>query len=343
MDFAISTRKILIIVIFLMSVLALCAAFGLGWILHAEPVSAGGGCKSLPLRLNTNQLVKPLLVCDMSFNKGKKLMAPLSSKLQSIIDAAKKQNNVSDASVFFQDFNTDDRVDINENSKFYPASLNRVALMIALLKIMESKPDSVPQGMVYNGADENSGQEILPKCALQKGEYYTIDQILETLIKCSDNNAFYLLTSSIDNSILQDLYNDLGISVDLLNPDQPKDYDFMNTEDASYFFRILYNASYLTDNNSEKTLELLSQTDFTQGIVAGVPKKIKVAHKFGLATFVNPDNQLVERELHDCGIVYHSKNPYLLCVMTKSSAPIANIENVIKDVSTAAYQFENSR
>ena len=337
----ISKSKFFLIIIFLVAV---CAAFGLGWILHKAPKApVSRGCASSPLRLNTNQLVKPLLVCDTSSNKGRPLMAPLTSKLQSIVDEAKKQNDVSDASVYFQDFNTDDRVDINEDSNFYPASLNKVALMIAVLKVMESEPFAVPQGMVYDGPDENSGQEILPQSFLQKGKYYTIDQILQKLIEYSDNNAFYLLTSSIDNSTLNSLYDDLGISTTLLNPDTAQGYDIMDAKDISYLFRILYNGSYLSDNNSEKALELLTQTDFKAGLVAGIPDKIEVAHKFGLATFMSPENQLVERELHDCGIVYHPKNPYLLCVMTKSKAPIKNIENVIKEISSAAYQFQNSR
>ena len=61
--------------------------------------------------------------------------------------------------------------------------------------------------------------------------------------------------------------------------------EYFTAKNYSKVFFALLNATYLNKENSEKALELLSNTDFTQGIVAGVPNNIKVAHKFGIYFF----------------------------------------------------------
>ena len=103
----------------------------------------------------------------------------------------------------------------------------------------------------------------------------------------------------------------------------------MSVTDNASFFRILYNASYLTKDNSQKALDLLSKVDFTDGIRAGVPSSVKVANKFGEREVGN----IIQ--LHDCGIVYFKDHPYLLCIMsrgtdfTKLAASIKNISRLV--------------
>ena len=49
-----------------------------------------------------------------------------------------------------------------------------------------------------------------------------------------------------------------------------------------------------------------------------------------------------ERQLHDCGIVYYSNHPYLLCVMTKDKT-IENLADAIKDISHLVYEEINKQ
>lgn len=99
--------------------------------------------------------------------------------------------------------------------------------------------------------------------------------------------------------------------------------------------RVLFNATYLNDANSEKALVLLSKATFDKGLTAGVPSTIVVSHKFG--EHVNgADGVINSVELHDCGIVYYPKNPYLLCVMTRGKN-INDLQNTIKEISNTVY------
>ena len=106
--------------------------------------------------------------------------------------------------------------------------------------------------------------------AIVPGRTYTVEQLLEYMIKYSDNNATALLDANIDPDTLARVYGDLGIpsedDVTLANA------DFITAHQISTLFRVLYNATYLSRDDSEKALQLMSQVSFTQGIVAGVAK-----------------------------------------------------------------------
>jgi hypothetical protein len=92
----------------------------------------------------------------------------------------------------------------------------------------------------------------------------------------------------------------------------------------------------LNPEASEQALELLAESDYGNALRAGINPAIPVAHKFGLLT---REAEPKERELHDCGIVYYPNNPYLLCVMSKSTLPLSEIETTIADISKTVYDY----
>lgn len=166
---------------------------------------------------------------------------------------------------------------------------------------------------------------------LKLNQAYSVEELIDKMIIDSDNGAMSLLAVNIDNASLDSLYNVLGM--------QPPD-SFGNITISprvySLFFRILYNATYLNRDMSEKALELLSKTNFKDGLVGGLPDNINAAHKFGEHVISN--NGVQESvELHDCGIVYYEPSPYFLCIMTKG-LDIEKLKNTIKDISNLVYQ-----
>ena len=81
-------------------------------------------------------------------------------------------------------------------------------------------------------------------------------------------------------------------------------------------------------------LGLLSQSTFQQGLVAGLPAGIVVAHKFGERGYNNPT---IPDQLHDCGIVY-TKKPYVICVMTQGTGYDA-MAGIIAHISKMVYDY----
>jgi beta-lactamase class A len=325
--------KIILILIFLLSV---SAAFFGGWFYREKAINKLFFIS--PLRLGGFKFVKPLLVCDTASEKKLPALDALTAKLTNYIDSEKKLKNVDSVSIYFQDLKTDGRIDINQDEKFNPASLTKVAVMMAFYRLAEYDSSILSQSIFYEktDADFNEGQEIPPKDTAQKGNTYTTEILLGKMIKYSDSNSMALLLELVDPSTLQSLFSDLQVPFPV-KPDSLENLDSITTKGVSYFFRVLYNSTYLTNDLSDKALGLLSETDYKNGLVAGVPAGVDVAHKYGLIDLL-AQGTIYERELHDCGIVYHAKDPYLICVMTKSSSDAKSIENVIKNISALVYQ-----
>lgn len=110
--------------------------------------------------------------------------------------------------------------------------------------------------------------------------------------------------------------------------------NFISPKQFALFFRILRNSTYLDLDTSEKALEILSKSDYKDGLVAGVPSDITVSHKFGEhASKDSSGNKIYQ--LHDCGIIYGSYN-YLLCIMTMGK-DYDNLKNDIMSISKFIY------
>jgi len=315
--------------------------FIMGWVLRGSRIE-NLKCASSPLRLSGFEFVKPLLVCDTNTQKDYSDLKILETKLKNIINTKKEIDDKIIASVYFQDFKTDGRIDVNENEKFNSASIGKVAIMIAFYRLAESDPYLLAKQIKYTGGiDTNSKQAIQSKNYIVTGETYTVEELIQRMIRYSDNNAMYLLVSLLNASTIKSLYEDLQISIPF-DIEHPENFDFITTRDISYFFRILYNSTYLMNDFSERALQFLSETDYNDGLVAGVPKNIIISHKYGSRS-IEQGNNIIEIQFHDCGIVYHPRNPYLLCVMTKNFTDIPSAENLIKEISTAVYQYQDSR
>jgi len=98
------------------------------------------------------------------------------------------------------------------------------------------------------------------------------------MVLYSDNTASNNLLSHLPLSLEEDIFQTLQIpSPNNISSEQYK----VTVRDYASFFRILYNASYLSDTSSEAVLDLLTQVTFNRGIRGKLPSDIKIAHKFG--------------------------------------------------------------
>lgn len=122
-----------------------------------------------------------------------------------------------------------------------------------------------------------------------------------------------------------------------LNIPLPKDVDYtLSVKEYASFFRMLYNASYLSREDSELALQTLSQAKFHGGITGKIPNNVVVAHKFGEREMLDASGNTVN-QLHDCGIVYYTPYPYLVCIMSRGDTDINTLSNIIQDTSKTIY------
>jgi len=266
--------------------------------------------KNIEYRSGGYQFISPLLECDSGQNLFQGQTAALKEKLKKIIQETIDQNKISNVAVYFRDLRNGPWFGINEGTKFVLASLMKVPVMIAYYKLAESDPSVLQKKIaVDQTAADPYEQAYKPSQRIQTGQTYTTEELIYYMIAFSDNDALTLLLKNIDHNFLMQSYTDLGVII----PGAKNLDDELTAKEYSSFFRILYNASYLNRTYSEQALQMLSNSDFKNGIVAGLPENVRVAHKFGERFSIsNQDQDPAEKQLHDCGIVYNPDHPYLL-------------------------------
>lgn len=310
-----------------------------GYVIKSEqdknPDGSGGGRIGINGKLEKHEggykFINPLLECEVAEGKINDLMYSFENELYLFGEQIKKNGKVSEIATYFRDLNNGPWCGTSEEKSFLPASLLKVPLMIAYYYAAESDPEILDKRILFEDKDslnELKVYAIPPARELELGKEYTIEELIEAAIIYSDNKALPMLYQNIPDKYISDLYKVLGLSPDLYKkPDAT-----VSVLSYASFFRILYNASYLDKEYSEKALRLLSKVDYKGGLRAGIPAGIVIAQKFGEGGYVNR-----ERQLHDCGIVYHPRKPYLLCVMTRGGR-INDLEDAIRDISKFVYE-----
>ncbi len=272
----------------------------------------------------------PILDCE-NVNQGEAGVL-LYKDVKENAESFAKKYSISSYSIYFRDLNNGPWIGINEKEVFSPASLMKTPILISFLKQVERTPELIKKQVVATDEyfDYSIQQNFDMKTKIIKGNTYTLEQVAALMISESDNVATLMLSKYVDQDDFDSLLKAIGVSIE----EKGQDAD-IRVKDFAGFFRILYNASYLNRQSSEAALRLLSQSTFTSGIVAGVPKGIVVAHKYGERSVEQKQDGstlVKEKQLHDCGIVYSEPNPYILCVMTRGK-DFQQQENFISDIS----------
>ncbi len=284
------------------------------------------------IRLKGFQLISPLLYCESTPSENNDFTKKLSDDLQNYITKSQNNSLAKSISVYFRIPDFGDWVGINENEKYTPASLLKIPTMIAYYNQTRNNPEILSTELKFDGGTNNDKENIKPTREMEQDKSYTIDNLINLMIVESDNNAKDVLVKNMDPEEFYRIFDEIGIG----RLDYQQTENFMDVKKYASFFRILYNASYLTRKMSEKALNLLTQVKFTEGLAAGIPSDIHVAHKFGERSYGFTD----EKQLHDCGIIYVPNHPYILCVMTRGNS-FENLQKVIATISSKTYSAVN--
>lgn len=285
-------------------------------------------------RDNRYTFINPLLDCEFTNdNEIEQNLNVLRERIENFILKSKNQKKISYASVYYRDLNNGPWFGINEKEKFSPASLLKVLILMAFLKEAEQNTTIFDEKLILKKDNINNKQLIPVQTPLIVGEEYTVNELLEQLIIFSDNDATYTLLEQRETN-WEDL-DSLLLNLDIILPQEDTE-NYMTVKEYASIFRILYNASFLSKEMSEKALELLSRTDFQAGIPAKIDPEINIAHKFGEREIINSSQAIATQQLHDCGIVYVPTNPYIICIMTRGK-DIEKMTETISEISRIVY------
>ena len=254
-------------------------------------------------------------------------LAATEQEINTIIDNYKKFNGVISASVYIRQYSNNKWTAINDEEKYEPGSLFKVPVLITYLRMNEKNPGVLDKQITFNQHFIVDKKVAFKDKGIEFGKTYKVRELLRYMIQYSDNNATILLNNNIDSNILLKLFSDLGLE----KPQIKASHYYFTVKEYSLFMRALYNAAYLSIDDSEFAAELLSKCEFKEGLRSGVPNNVPMAHKFG------ESGTPAEMQLHESAIVYLKGKTYLLTVMTKGKDN-KTLAKLIGEISATVYK-----
>lgn len=314
--------------IFLIFATGVMAGYGLSVFLDQSEQSEANQTSKQIRQVGEYQYTNPLLECEVAVDTITARKENFDAALEDFVAETKKKHQLSDVAVYFRDLNNGPTFGTSEEDEFFPASLLKVPVMMAYYRWSEVEPGLLGRKILYEApVDFGVSVAIKSRVELVLGQEYSVEQLIEQMIVYSDNQALYLLVQRLPQEKVIDLFRMLGVGEDVVKNTQAR----LTVKEYAGFFRILFNSSYLSQENSEKALELLTRTDYHDALPGPLPKEVVVAHKFGEAGTGEAD-----RQLHDCGIVYFPDHPYLACIMTRGK-DLDSLKYSIADISRFIY------
>lgn len=224
------------------------------------------------------------------------------------IEQQKSAGVLTDAGFYLRDFRHSDWTAYHGDHQFEPGSLLKIPLLITYLRMAERDPTVMSRTYTFKPeAYTRQNVRFPPAKRIEAGITYTVPQLLDHAIRYSDNHAVEILLRNVDVPLFHRTYTDVGLrdftASETSYPLTPKE--------ISVFMKALYNASYLSLEDSELAVSMLMTSTFDVGLQAGLPPGTRIAHKFG-ESFNGVDWQL-----HETAFIYAGSDAYLLTVMTK--------------------------
>lgn len=286
------------------------------------------------------KFIKPLLNVEFINQEDSLKQFPLLVKVKKQVEEEVKRNSDVEIGFYFNDLSNAGWFGVNEDEKFIPASLLKLPMLVSYYKLRESEPDLFEKQIFYQGEDYNPDRNTVEASTVKPGGTYTVKELMHTMIVDSDNNALELLYQYRKDA-LKDVFEDLQAPLPESRDDIART-DFLSPKELAKFFLVLYHGSYLKKVDSDEALQLLSETKYKDGLVAGIPFDVTVSHKYGERK-ITLGNGNIANEFHDCGIVYFTKSPYKICVMTKAeNLTIEKSSKIISNISKTVYEAMSS-
>ena len=233
---------------------------------------------------------------------------PLRDDIRSyIID-----NNLS-ASVYVENLRNGVNIGINQNRGYFPASLNKLPIAVLVMENIEDGKWTMDTILPIHENEKSSASGML---YLSNETQLAIRELMQLMLKESDNTAFNVLYDAIDKDEERKLLEYYDVKINLDYPHRRLEFanhtDQVTAISMYNLFSSLYLSTVLADpKDSEYILSLLANSDFDIKRIANLPDNVTVAQKYG-EYYADGTKQF-----HDCGIVYIDQTKIFYCVMTR--------------------------
>ncbi|HXG91972.1 MAG TPA: serine hydrolase [Blastocatellia bacterium] len=266
-----------------------------------------------------------------------------ASKINQLIAASGAET----VGIAFYDLATGEQFFIEPDASFHAASTMKVPVMMEVFRQMNagklSLNEKLPIKNDFLSIVDGSHYQLTPgddsdqSLYNRVGQTATIRELIHLMITVSSNLATNILIERVTPKRVMSLMRQVGaknIRV-LRGVEDGKAYErgLNNTttaRDLMIILRRIAERRAVSPKASDEMVKIMLDQKFNEGIPAGLPSDVKVAHKTGSITKIN----------HDAAIVYPpNRKPYVLVVLTRGIADEARAHKLIADISRAIYEF----
>lgn len=267
------------------------------------------------------------------------------AKLQAAIEKAEKRIADSHAAVGVAFRTLDGRAEwsYRADESFHAASTMKVPVMIELFRqvqqgklrledqmVVRNEFHSIVDGSSYTLSVSDDSEGELYKA---EGQPRSLGELCELMITVSSNFATNLLIEKLGVQNIRATVHNLGADgvVVLRGVEDGKAFakGLNNTATArglATLMEAIADGKAVDAQSSRAMIGILERQRFNEGIPAGLPPGIAVAHKTGEITRIH----------HDAAIVF-AKRPYVLVVMVRGLADPKQSTALISDISRELY------
>lgn len=272
-----------------------------------------------------------------------------SSKTPSLderIDEILAAGSVTRIGIAYYDLGTGSSWSRNGSEVFHAASTMKVPVMMALFAKIERGELSLDQPIpvtnefvsIYDGStfsispDEDSDPELYD----HTGESLPLEELIRRMIVRSSNLATNIVIQLVGAENVMAMMKEIGADEMrvLRGVEDIKAYraGMNNTSTAGDLMIVLREiatrAARPGESPADAMIDILAHQEFNDGIPAGLPEGVRVAHKTGSITEI----------YHDAAIVYpQDSDPYVLVVLTGGTSD----EEASKTVAAISHAFWN--
>ncbi len=231
-------------------------------------------------------------------------------------------------SVAVYDFQKGEEILINPDETYHPASTIKVHVMMEVFHQAEkgrlALEDCIPitnsftsiaDGSKFSlDMNDDAEQTLYPRL----GETESIAELTRLMIVRSSNLATNILLETVGPKSVSDFITALGIQgvkfIRGIEDNAAFRLGMNNSATArglTQTMKLIAEKKVVSEQASEKMIEILLDQEFNESIPALLPETVKVAHKTGWTGDV----------YHDTGIVYpEGRPPYVISIMTRGFA-----------------------
>jgi len=186
---------------------------------------------------------------------------------------------------------------INESRQFQAASLIKLPVMVLFYKQAEEGVVDLEAKYILKDEDKLGGAGSLQ--TKPAGSEFSYRSLVMLMGKESDNTAYNVVKNKLGDEAINEFLQNSGMKNTSL------EQNLTTPQDIGIFLNKLYGGKLVSVKSRDELLEYLTDTNFEDWLVNGVPQGVVVAHKFGRETHV----------INDAGLVM-VPNPYVVVIMS---------------------------